>query len=289
VIDASKQLFYDNLKRNNGATDRALAETIQSIAMLGISRTDFFTKAAFYGGTALRMLYGLDRFSEDLDFSLIKTGLENFKFDSYFNAVADELEAFGFNVDINLKVKKIISPIESAFIKANTRVHVLQAGVPDVIASTIHRNAVCKVKIEIDTDPPGGAEYDVSYIDDPVPFTVKTYSPSALFAGKMDAMLSRGWLKRVKGRDWYDFAFFVRKKIPLLLGHLEERLRQKKIYTSGNQLTEDEFKLMLNERIKTVNLEAAKQDVSPFLRDPREVDIWSIDYFSHVMNNILIR
>ena len=201
------QFFNENLERNQGDIDKALSETIQSVALLGLSRTDFFAKAAFYGGTALRLLFGLDRFSEDLDFSLEKPQ-DHFRLSGYFTALGDELESFGFSVEMSEKKKNINSPIESAFYKA---------GVPASISNKIHRNAVCKVKLEIDTDPPEGAEYEVAYIDEPIPFSVRSYSGPSLLAGKLDAVLSRGWKRRVKGRDWYDFAFLVRKKVPVLL------------------------------------------------------------------------
>src|SRR6056297_856373 len=146
------QFFNENLERNQGDIDKALSETIQSVALLGLSRTDFFAKAAFYGGTALRLLFGLDRFSEDLDFSLEKPQ-DHFRLSGYFTALGDELESFGFSVEMSEKKKNINSPIESAFYKA---------GVPAHISNKIHRNAVCKVKLEIDTDPPEGAEYEVA-------------------------------------------------------------------------------------------------------------------------------
>ncbi|MDC7226181.1 MAG: nucleotidyl transferase AbiEii/AbiGii toxin family protein [Spirochaetales bacterium] len=285
--DAAKQLFDDYLSKNNGSADMALAETIQAITLLGLSRTDFFSRAAFYGGTALRILHNLNRFSEDLDFSLLQPEKGEFRLDSYFGPLVEELESFGFKVDVSLKNKKIITPIESAFIKADTRVHVINAGAPESISSVIHRNAVSKIELEIDTNPAEGADYDVVFIDEPIPFSVRTYSMPALFAGEMDAVLSRGWSKRVKGRDWYDFAFFVRKKTPLLLPHLEARLRQKNFYTADEPLRETVFLELLKERINTVDFEAAKQDVRPFINDPREIEIWSPEYFLHVMNNII--
>lgn len=276
------QLFEEALTRNQNDIDKALSETIQSISLLGLSRTDFFSKAAFYGGTALRILFRLDRFSEDLDFSLLEP-IDHFRFKEYFTALADELESFGFSVDIIEKQKKIDTPIESAFIKANTRIHTIKAGVPASISDTIHRNAVCKVKLEIDTDPPQGAEYDAVYIDEPVPFSLRTYSGPALLAGKLDAVLSRGWKNRIKGRDWYDFAFLVRNKVPVLLKHLEARLRQKGFYTSSSALAKPELAKMLHRRIEETDITMAKQDVAPFVARPRDLEVWSKDYFRHVV------
>lgn len=287
------QLFEESLGRNKNDVNKALSEIIQSIALLGLARTDFFSKAAFYGGTALRILFRLDRFSEDLDFSLLepveKPGEQNgeqFRLTEYFNALQDELESFGFSVEISDKQKKIDTPIESAFIKANTRIHTIKAGVPPSVSAKIHRNAVCKVKLEIDTIPPEGAEYDVAYIDEPVPFSVRTYSGPALLAGKLDAVLSRGWKNRVKGRDWYDFAFLVRKKVPVLLRHLEARLRQKGFYSSHSILEKSELIKMLHSRIETVDFDIAKKDVEPFVSRPRDLEVWSKEYFRHVVSKL---
>lgn len=283
--EASVQLFEEYLEKNQGAVHRALAETIQVVALLGLSRTDFFAHAAFYGGTALRLLYNLDRFSEDLDFSMVKP-LKSFGLSSYLHSLRDEMKAFGFTVEIENHGKTMETPIESAFIKANTRLHIIRAGAPDAIARRIHRNALCKVKLEVDIDPPPKAEFDTRYIDDPVPFSVRAYSGPALLAGKIDAILYRGWQNRVKGRDWYDFAFLVRKKVPLLLAHLEARLRQRGVYTDQAPLSADQCKKMIARRIESVDFESARADIAAFVSDPRDLDVWSGDYFHHVLNKL---
>ena len=283
--NAAVQLFEEYRKNNSGSIDRALSETIQLIALLGLSRTDFFRRAAFYGGTALRLLHGLDRFSEDLDFSLLHTE-QDFRLTPYFKALSDELESFGFSVSIEDRRKQRSTAIESAFIKTNTRIHVFEAGLPQELAATIHRNAVCKVKVEIDIDPPPGAGYEVSFIDDPAPFSLRSYSGAALFAGKMDAVLSRSWKTRAKGRDWYDFAFLVRKQIPLSLSHLEARLRQKGFYSCDGELTADAAIHLIENRIESVDIESAKTEVLPFVRRPKDLDVWSKEYFYHVLRNL---
>jgi predicted nucleotidyltransferase component of viral defense system len=283
--EACVQLFEEYLEKNQGAVHRALAETIQVVALLGLSRTDFFVHAAFYGGTALRLLYNLDRFSEDLDFSLVES-VKSFGLSSYLDSLRDEMKAFGFAVEIENRGKSMETPIESAFIKANTRLHTIGAGAPDAIARRIHRNALCKVKLEVDIDPPPKAEFEVRYIDDPVPFSVRAYSGPALLAGKIGAILYRGWQNRVKGRDWYDFAFLVRKKVPLLLAHLEARLRQRGVYTDQALLSADQCKKMIARRIESVDFESARADVAAFVTDPRDLDVWSGDYFHHVLSKL---
>ena len=283
--EASVQLFESNLEKYNGAIERALAETVQSIALLGLSRSGFFAEAAFYGGTALRLLYRLDRFSEDLDFSLVAPD-SGFALGTYLGPLKKEMEAFGFSVLIERQKKQRRTPIESAFIKTDTRMHLIQAGVPRAITDKIHREARCKVKLEVDIDPPPMAAFQLEYIDDPVPFSVRAYSGPALFAGKMDAVLARGWSSRVKGRDWFDFAFLVRKNIPLLLAHLEARLRQRGFYAAEEPLDEARCRKMIEDRIESVDFEAAKADVLPFVPQASDLDVWSRDYFRHVLKNM---
>jgi predicted nucleotidyltransferase component of viral defense system len=283
--EASVQLFEEYLEKYNGSVDRALAETVQSIALLGLSRSGFFSYAAFYGGTALRLLYHLERFSEDLDFSLMQPE-KSFRLSSFLGPLRDEMEAFGFSVEIQEHRKNRDTPIMSAFIKANTRIHLIKANVPRAIVDRIHREALCKVKLEVDIDPAPYAHFEVAYIDNPIPFSLRAYSAPALLAGKMDAVLSRGWKKRVKGRDWFDFAFLVRKNIPLLLPHLEARLRQKGLYTQEAPLDRTRCINIIARRIETVDFEAAKADVIPFIRQAKDLDVWSKDYFHHVLNNM---
>ena len=283
--EACVQLFEEYMEKNQGSVHKALAETIQAVTLLGLSRTDFFSHAAFYGGTALRLLYNLDRFSEDLDFSLLKPE-KSFQLAFYLESLKDEMRAFGFNVEIESREKGMNTPIESAFIKADTRMHIIKAGTPEAIVKRIHKNALCKVKLEIDTDPPPKAEFEVRYIDDPVPFSVRVYSGPALLAGKIDAVLYRGWQNRVKGRDWYDFAFLVRKKVPLLLHHLEARFRQRGVYTDQAPLSPDQCMEMIARRIESVDFASARADVAAFIPDPRDLDVWSVDYFHHVLNNL---
>ena len=196
------------LERYKCATARdyenALKEIMQEIALLGLWRSKFFEHTAFYGGTALRILYGLDRFSEDLDFSLLKTR-RSFDFGPYLNAIEAELNGMGFNVTVARQDKKVDTPVESAFVKAGTKEHLLKIQVPGPIVDRIHTDASLNVKVEIDTDPPGGFETEARTLLQPIPFSVNTYTRPDLFAGKLHAILQRSWKSRVKGRDYYDY------------------------------------------------------------------------------------
>ena len=172
--------------------ENALKEIVQEIALLGLWRAKFFEHAAFYGGTSLRILYGIDRFSEDIDFSLLEPQ-KDFALKPYLDAVEKELGAMDFNVEIAERMKNIETAIDSAFIKAGTKEHLLKIDVPEEISERIHRNEQIKIKLEVDTDPPGGFETEAKTLLQPIAFSVRSYKQPDLFAGKIHAVLARGW------------------------------------------------------------------------------------------------
>lgn len=266
--------------------DTALKEIIQRICLLGLWRAKFFEHAAFYGGTALRLLYGLDRFSEDLDFSLLSAHTQ-FELQPYFQAVHRELLGFGFEAEITEK-NKGDSPIAAAFVKANTRVHRLRIGLPDRLAKQVPSNQALKVKFEVDTDPPLGFSTQIRYILQPVPFSVRVFAPQDLFAGKMHAVLCRKWGRRVKGRDWYDLVWFVRQEIPLSLEHLTSRMRQTGDWELEASISRQDWERMLGRAIAELGVEAAKRDVLPFVRDASQLDVWSAEFFSTLVDMVKV-
>lgn len=273
------ELLDEKSKLHGGVQERALAEIIQSIALLGLSRSNFFDIAAFYGGTALRMLHGLDRFSEDLDFSLL-TPNPAFSLSEYFPSIDAELKSFGIQAELALKEKQIETATESAFIKTTTKNQLMTIGVPSVLLGKIPRNSLTRVKIEIDTEPPDGAETIVGFIDEPVPFAVRSYDLPSLFAGKMHALLARSWGNRVKGRDWYDMVFYIRKGVPLSLRHLEARLRQTGHYSESSPLSPGMLLERLAARINTIDFDIARNDIARFVTRPQDLAVWSPAYFS---------
>jgi predicted nucleotidyltransferase component of viral defense system len=260
---------------------RALREILQEIALLGLWRGKFFEHAAFYGGTALRVLYGLDRFSEDMDFSLVKPD-PDFKLEQYCGFVEDELRAFGFTADIEVKKKAAGGQVKSAFLKADTLEQLLVIGMEGERGLPL-----TKIKIEIDTDPPPLFKTESRVLLNPIPFNVKVFAPSYMFAGKMHALLCRGWKTRVKGRDWYDFVWFVGRRTPVNLRHLEQRMRQSGDWTEDGPLTEGAFRAMLGLRIASVNIAQAKEDVSRFLAAPDAVAVWSKEFFMDVAGRVV--
>lgn len=265
----------------------ALRELIQEITLVGLWRAKFFDKAAFYGGTALRIFYGLDRYSEDLDFSLLEPSKE-FSLERYNKSVAEELMSYGFNVSVEKKEKTANTKIESAFIKTNTHQELIRIGVPEFSYKGLHPRASLKIKLEVDTDPPKGFGTEAKTLLQPLPVNVRIYKPSDLFAGKMHALLCRMWKNRIKGRDWYDFSWYIRQKIPMNLSHLEERMLQSGCLQKGKNLTPKIFTELLNEKILSLDIETALHDVRPFIKDQAQIASWSTEYFLDLASKIII-
>jgi len=264
---------------------RALREIIQEIALLGLWRAKFFEHAAFYGGTALRILYGLDRFSEDLDFSLLQPST-SFKLERFTPAVEKELLAFGFNVKVEMADKSLSTPVHSAFLKANTRNELLVIETDDNLAGQIAQGQVLKVKIEVDSDPPPGFSTKARYLLQPIPFSARCYELPDIFAGKMHALLCRTCKNHVKGRDWYDFVWYAANHPRLHLTHLEQRMRQTGHWKGDDPLTQAKFGEILNSAIEKLDVRQAQNDVAPFLRDQQMIEIWSCDFFRDVAGRI---
>ncbi len=258
--------------------ENALKEIIQEVILLGLWRSKFYEKAVFYGGSSLRILYKLDRFSEDLDFSLIQQE-NNFDINKYLNAVKSELELWGFEISTEKKIKKNKSTIDSAFIKANTLIHLLKI---DLNLKT-HKNAVMKIKLEIDQDPATGFSSEFKYHLHPIPFTIKTMALPSLFAGKMHALLCRTSRANIKGRDWYDLIWFVKNNIPCDLYYLKNKMVQTGHIELSETLNKEKLIGLLSKKIKDVDFDLAKKDAEPFLKNSvqrDELNIWSNAFFS---------
>jgi len=258
--------------------ENALKEIIQEIILLGLWRSKFYEKAVFYGGSALRILYKLDRFSEDLDFSLIAPE-KNFDVNKYLGAVKSELELWDFEVSTEKKNKKSESTIDSAFIKANTLIHLLKI---DVNLKT-HKNAVMKIKLEIDQDPATGFTSELKYHLHPIPFSIKTMALPSLFAGKIHALLCRTRSTNIKGRDWYDLIWFVKNYIPCDLYYLKNKMVQTGHFNISEALTKEKLIEFLSRKIKKIDFDLAKSDVEPFLKNSGqrdELSLWTDAFFS---------
>lgn len=263
----------------------AMKEIIQEIILCSLSRTDFFKYAAFYGGTALRIFYGLDRFSEDLDFSL-KEPNDGFDLSAYLPSLENEVRSYGLNLKAEVKAKTKESFVQSAFVKGNTREQLLLFYPDDSISSLVPGNETVKIKFKVDTNPPPFAGYEKQYRLLPIPYEVQLYDAPSLFAGKIHAVLCRGWKNRIKGRDLYDFVFYVSRKIPVNLSHLNARLADSGFIPVGTSLTIQKVKEELCDRFTSIDYSNAKQDVLPFIRNSASVDVWSEDFFTRITQGI---
>jgi predicted nucleotidyltransferase component of viral defense system len=262
----------------------AAREVVQELALLGLWRGGFFSHAAFYGGTALRIFHGLRRFSEDLDFTLLTEG-SDIRLDRYLSAIATELTSWGFTFEVETRSSGSRTGIESAFLKGNTQLNLLHIGTPPDLARRLPSDQKLKIKLEMDLQPPPHATTEVRAQILPTPYQVQLYDLSSLFAGKLHAVLCRGWKNRIKGRDFYDFVWYVGRKITPNLRHLEARMRQSG-HWSGESITSETLTGLLKKRFAEVNFQEAADEVRVFLRDAREVELWSKDFFVDLATRI---
>lgn len=263
----------------------AMKEVMQELVLCGLSRAGFFKKAAFYGGTALRIFYSLDRFSEDLDFSLI-TADNNFDLKEYFPILEKEVNAYGLNMIISEKDKTKDTNILSAFLKGNTKEHLLMFYADNSASGNVAKNEMIKIKFEVDINPPRFATFEHKYSLLPVPYEIKIYDLPSLFAGKIHAVICRGWKNRVKGRDLFDYVFFLTHKANVNQKHLRERLLQSGYITEETGCSLEEIKQMLHERFDSIDYEQAKDDVEPFIRNTSVLNVWSADFFKQITNGL---
>ena len=262
----------------------AIKEIIQEIVLCGLSRAGFFKKAAFYGGTALRIFYGLDRFSEDLDFSLLSNN-PDFILSDYFPVLEKEVNSFGLNVKIAEKEKNENSGIQSAFLKANTREYILLF-YPDEKINQFASNELIKVKFEVDINPPAGATFEHKYRLMPSPYEITLYDIPSLFAGKIHAVICRAWKTRVKGRDLYDYVFYLSRNSEINLPHLKARLVESGVWEKEKDLKKSDVKKILCDKFETIDFEQAKEDVGPFIADDSSLKIWSADFFKQITEQL---
>lgn len=262
----------------------ALKEIVQEVALCGLSRAGFFKNVAFYGGTALRIFYGLDRFSEDLDFSLIEPN-ENFELQRYFSALEKELSSLGLQFFVEEKQKTQDTAIKSAFLKGNTKEHILNVYGSDL---NINSNEVIKIKFEIDTNPPPMATFENKYRLLPSPYQVKLYDMPSLFAGKLHAVICRSWKNRIKGRDLYDYVFYLANNTTVNLSHLRARLENTGVLSNEDVFGLNELQTMLNERFTVIDFEQAKEDVYPFVADKSKLELWSAEFFKSITQSLKI-
>ena len=268
------QMVATYAQKRGTATINVEQEVMQRIALAGLHRGGFFQHAAFYGGTCLRLFHHLPRFSEDMDFSLTEK-TDDIHIENYFPAIIEEFRLAGHEVSIVKKEKKNFGRVESAFLKENTEAYDIQFKTKKSV----------KVKIELDTDPPLGFETEQLAMQLPYSFMSRCITLPDLYAGKMHALIYRAWQHRVKGRDWYDFEWYVRWNIPFHFAHFQERIHE----FSGEEISKETFMSQLREKLATTDIERVKDDVIGFVDNPHELDIWSNDYFLQLADKMVFK
>lgn len=261
-----------------------LREVLQEIVLHALYDAGFFKHAVFYGGTALRILYKLPRYSEDLDFSLLNPD-DSFDLSKYEKNILAHLKNYGFEGVCETKIKNH-SAVQSAFVKGNTVKHLIAINAPDDIVALYPSTKQLKIKFEVDTNPPLKFEEEEKLHLVPIPFQIRTMKISSLFAGKMHAVLCRGWKNRPKGRDWYDLVWYVKNGYELDMTHLTERLNQSCNANEIVDISKDSVLELLDKRIDGLDIVMAKDDVSRFIYDKREVDLWSKDFFKTIASMV---
>jgi len=266
----------------------AVREIAQEIALVGLWRNGFFEHAAFYGGTALRIFHGIERYSEDLDFTLIEENASA-RLESALPAVETELQSWGFEFEAEPKSSGGRTGIESAFLKGQTQVNLLHIGAPKTLAGRFPPGQRIRIKLEMDTTPPPLADTEIRTKLLPIPHQVRLYDLPSLFAGKLHALLCREWKQRVKGRDFYDFVWYVSRNVPVHLAHLEKRMGQSGHRKKDSGAFDREGLLrLLKERFSSVDIKKARDEVGIFLRNPEEIRLWSREFFLDLADRVQV-
>lgn len=265
----------------------AIKEVLQEVVLAGLSKTDFFTHAAFYGGTALRIFYGMDRFSEDLDFTLLVSD-DDFDMSKYFKPISDVVNSLGLNFEVSKKDKTLNSNIDSAFIKGNTKETLITIYPSSSDSRYIIHNEKTIIKFEVDVNPPLYANTEIKFRLLPFPYQVRVYDESSLFAGKIHAVIARSWKNRIKGRDLYDYVYYLSLETKVNLKHLEARLKHTKTIDESIKLTRELLIDILEKRFEQIDYNIAKSDVRPFIKDQTNLDLWSCDFFKSITKQIKV-
>jgi hypothetical protein len=278
-----KELLQEYKPKNKTEAESALREIMQEVALAGLQRAGFFEKAAFYGGSALRIFYGLNRYSEDLDFSLLEIN-PTFSIETYFDSIIGEFEAVGMKVTIKEKKKANQNNIDSAFLKSETvwKELILDGIIPQ---AGVQASPGIKIKLEVDREPPLGFETEEKLLLRPFSFYVKCFTLSSLFAGKVHALLFRKWGTRVKGRDWYDLEWYIKNGVPLDLHHFLLRAKDTGDWKEDT-ITQDQLNQLLNARIDSVSFDGIREDIKRFIPDESVLDIWSRQYFKDLVKKL---
>ncbi len=270
-VEVIQKKLLDYQCKNIVEQENALKEIAQEIALVALSRAGFFRVAAFHGGACLRILHGLERFSEDLDFVLLKAD-KNFDWKHYIHNMQEEFQAYGYTLEAVNKTK-VDQVVKKAFLKAESQGGLL------VLRDTRTNRPKIQIKLEIETNPPAGSNCELKFLDFPLVYSVQTQDIPSLFAGKMHALLCREY---IKGRDWYDFIWYVSNKVIPNFSLLSAAINQSGPWQGQTVSVSLEWILeQLKIKINNLDWVTARQDVARFLKDRQlpTLEFWSTEFF----------
>ena len=270
--DMLKQIIDSYDTKNLTDKKLVIREVLQEMVLYGLSRAGFFDKFAFTGGTALRLFYGLRRFSEDLDFMAIEPA--EIDFNDYLSELKKQVSFLGIDIEV-IEEQRSNPKMVAGLIKGNTKELYLSLFSDDEDSERIYRTELTRVKIEISTDYSKKANTKVWMKTMPYPYTVTLFDLPTLFAGKIHAVLCREWKNRVKGRDLYDFLFYATRGGHFNLGFLNDKFRMSGY--SDRDLTHEEVIDRLIERFSNIDFESARSDAIRFVRGNQ---IWNLDQWT---------
>jgi predicted nucleotidyltransferase component of viral defense system len=259
---------------------QAIKEVLQEIALYSLWRAGFFKDAAFQGGTSLRILHNLPRFSEDLDFILKKPD-PGFAWADFLQQLRSGFEEFGLRMDA-LDKSRMDQNIKRALLKDNS--------IGNQLNLSFYRDRSkqkLKIKLEIDTNPPEGSDYEYTYLDFPLDFEVCHQNLASNFSLKIHALLCRPY---PKGRDWYDFNWYVKHKTQPNLPHLQAALYQHGPWKNSDLKVDNNWlRHTLMETVSAVDWRMAAADVERFLNpaEKQSLTLWSQRFFTIKVENLL--
>ena len=267
---------------NPKARENAVREVIQEMTLYGLSQTDFFDRAAFMGGTDLRIFHGLNRFSEDLDF-ILREPDEGFSYAPYTEGLEDTLTTFGIDFKVEAVEKKHQGSIREGLVKANTKELYLKFYSDEDRSDKIYPTQLSKIKMEVDIDPAEGAQFEKKFKTRPFGYMLTSCDMPTMFAGKIHAILCRPWANRFKGRDLYDYIFYLNNGVPYNLAFLNSKMRRT-IPDMEGDLSHADVMELLNRRFKEIDYKSAIDDVSNFIgsEEYNSVRIWCSEMFEQI-------
>lgn len=262
-------------------------EVLQKIILNGLSRGQFFKRAAFHGGTALRILHSLGRYSEDLDFKLFERD-PDFKLERYLSYVVSEAESYGLTVRSKVR-EGGLSNISTGDIRCNERELVMEIGFPNEWVKSLGRDTVVRVKIDVDTDPSYGAKYEKYSMKYPLNYYLCVLDLPSMFAGKLGAVLTRRWGMREKGRDFYDYLWYVENEIPINMEYMRANLERAKVLSPDDEFNIDVLRDMLRKRFESADYASILSDVEKFIIGQKPPSHWGPETFIVTLPNLKVQ